>query len=158
MITGMLAVRNIIFGEKNDLWSVNTDLEYQEEILTSKEEEEVIGVFKETLIRVFSRLDPVALGLAVGITSCLFLLLASITLLIKDGEIVGPHLQLLSQFLPGYQVAWFGSLIGGFYALVLGFLAGWGFAYIRNLTIYLSAKWIHRDIESDLLRSLLDFN
>lgn len=31
MLTGMLAVRNMIFGEKNDLWSVNAEPEYHEE-------------------------------------------------------------------------------------------------------------------------------
>jgi hypothetical protein len=29
----MLAARNIMFGEHNDVWSVNTDQEYHEEIL-----------------------------------------------------------------------------------------------------------------------------
>ena len=33
MVTGMLAARNIMFGEHNDVWSVNTDQEYHEEIL-----------------------------------------------------------------------------------------------------------------------------
>jgi protoporphyrinogen oxidase len=33
MVTGMLAVRNLMFGERNDVWSVNTDQEYHEEIL-----------------------------------------------------------------------------------------------------------------------------
>jgi protoporphyrinogen oxidase len=33
MVTGMLAARNILLGERNDVWSVNTDQEYHEEIL-----------------------------------------------------------------------------------------------------------------------------
>jgi protoporphyrinogen oxidase len=33
MVTGMLAARNVAFGEKNDVWSVNTEQEYHEEIL-----------------------------------------------------------------------------------------------------------------------------
>ena len=32
MLTGMLAVRNLVMGKKYDLWSVNTDQEYHEEI------------------------------------------------------------------------------------------------------------------------------
>jgi protoporphyrinogen oxidase len=32
MLTGMLAVRNLVLGEQNDLWSVNTDQEYHEEV------------------------------------------------------------------------------------------------------------------------------
>ena len=33
MVTGMWAARNLAFGEKNDVWSVNTEQEYHEEIL-----------------------------------------------------------------------------------------------------------------------------
>lgn len=33
MVTGMLAARNIMLGETNDVWAVNTDQEYHEEIL-----------------------------------------------------------------------------------------------------------------------------
>jgi protoporphyrinogen oxidase len=36
MLTGMLAVRNLVRGEKNDLWSVNTDQEYHEEIRSNE--------------------------------------------------------------------------------------------------------------------------
>jgi protoporphyrinogen oxidase len=32
MLTGILAVRNWLWGENNDLWSVNTDQEYHEEV------------------------------------------------------------------------------------------------------------------------------
>jgi protoporphyrinogen oxidase len=32
MLTGMLAVRNLVLGEHNDLWRVNTDQEYHEEV------------------------------------------------------------------------------------------------------------------------------
>jgi protoporphyrinogen oxidase len=37
MITGMLAVDNLLNGGKNDLWSVNTDSEYHEEIQVTEE-------------------------------------------------------------------------------------------------------------------------
>jgi len=32
MLTGMLAVSNLVLGERNDLWTVNVDQEYHEEI------------------------------------------------------------------------------------------------------------------------------
>jgi len=32
MLTGILAVRNLVLGEKNDLWSVNAEQEYHEEV------------------------------------------------------------------------------------------------------------------------------
>ena len=33
MMTGLLAARNIALGERNDVWAVNTDAEYHEEVL-----------------------------------------------------------------------------------------------------------------------------
>jgi len=33
MLTGLFAARNIVLGEKNDVWSVNTEQDYHEEIL-----------------------------------------------------------------------------------------------------------------------------
>jgi protoporphyrinogen oxidase len=38
MLTGMLAVRNMLHGETNDLWSVNTDQEYHEEVQQKPEQ------------------------------------------------------------------------------------------------------------------------
>ena len=39
MLTSILAVKNL-FGEKNDLWDVNTDRSYYEEVTIGKEESE----------------------------------------------------------------------------------------------------------------------
>ena len=33
MLTGMLAARNVALGERNDVWAVNTDSDYHEEII-----------------------------------------------------------------------------------------------------------------------------
>jgi hypothetical protein len=158
MITGMLAVRNLVLGEKNDLWSVNTDQEYHEEVREVKEPEaDVSQVFQGALEQVFSRLDPVALGISVGITAGLALFLATILLVIKDGPMVGPTLGLLNQFFPGYTVTAWGSAVGFLYAFVAGFVGGWGLAYARNLMVFISAAAVHRDIELHLLRNLLDY-
>ena len=35
MLTAMLAVRNLMDGEKHDLWGVNADAEYHEEVRPS---------------------------------------------------------------------------------------------------------------------------
>ena len=37
MLTGMLAVRNIVLNEKIDLWMVNAEQEYHEEIFQTEE-------------------------------------------------------------------------------------------------------------------------
>jgi protoporphyrinogen oxidase len=41
MMTGLLAARNIALGERNDVWAVNTDAEYHEEVLEAPLAEEV---------------------------------------------------------------------------------------------------------------------
>ena len=46
--------------------------------------------------------------------------------------VVGPHLQLLSQFFIGYKVSFWGSIIGFFYGFAVGTLCGAAFALIYN--------------------------
>jgi protoporphyrinogen oxidase len=74
MFTGMLAVRNIMTGEKNDLWSVNTDQEYHEEIRDKVSVPDVEAV-KEALARMFPKLDRIAFGLSVGMVTGMLLFL-----------------------------------------------------------------------------------
>ena len=44
--------------------------------------------------------------------------------MLRDGPGAGPHLSLLSQYFPGYSVTILGSLVGFFYAFVVGAAAG----------------------------------
>lgn len=156
MITGMLAVRNLLFGEKNDLWSVNADAEYHEEI-GPDEKKKSIESLKEKITHVFPRLDPVALGLSFGITAGILICAATLFLVIRDGTGAGPNLALLSNFVPGFTVTFQGALVGLLSLFVLGFFLGSLLAYMRNLTVLISARVIHRDIELYHLRRLFDF-
>ena len=36
ILMGLMAARNIVLGERNDLWGINTDYEYQESALLMK--------------------------------------------------------------------------------------------------------------------------
>lgn len=158
MITARLGVRNLILGEKNDVWSINGEQEYHETIhVPAAEERSIDSIFTASLTKVFSRLDPVAMGLSLGVTASALLFLATIFLVIKGGPVIGPNLALLANFFPGYQVNFVGGLIGLAYGLGIGFLTGWGIAYLHNLTVYLSANLIHRDLEMNLMRRFLDF-
>jgi protoporphyrinogen oxidase len=159
MLTGMLAVRNMMLGEQNNLWVVNAEQEYHEEIREEAEVElpVVTDVVREALAQVFSKLDPVAFGLAVGIVAGLILFLATLFLVLKGGDTIGPNLQLLSQFLPGYSVTTPGGLIGLAYGFVLGFLSGWGFAVIRNTSMFLHFAIIQRRAELSALRRIFDY-
>ena len=64
----MLATKNIL-GENHDLWEINTDQEYQEEITQHDvKAEKIIGkkpaisVSDEFLIHAFARMDKIALA------------------------------------------------------------------------------------------------
>jgi protoporphyrinogen oxidase len=126
MLTAMLAAKNIL-GENHDLWNVNVDQSYHEEIDIERAE--------KLLGRVFSKIDKLALATSAGIVSGFLLFLATIILTIKGGTIIGPTLGLLGQYFSGYTVSLGGAFVGFAYAFSLGFLSGWTLAYLRNLLI-----------------------
>ena len=85
------------------------------------------------------KLNIKILGLVLGLLLGMFIFIATNWLVIKGGHIgptgeyvVGPHLQLLSQFFIGYRVSFLGSVIGFFYGFALGTLCGAATAYIYN--------------------------
>ena len=159
MVTGMLSVRNLLFGEKNDVWTVNTDHEYLEEIKADRKGpvEKLSEVLEETLPRVFPKLDRVALGFSIGSAAAIVLALATLILVFKGGETIGPNLQLLSQYFPGYSVTVPGSFLGLVYGFFSGFIAGWAFAFLRNAATFTTMALIHRRAERVLLRKLLEY-
>jgi len=154
MLTGLLAVRNLESGVRHDLWSVNTEPEYHEEVGVSDAE---AAVLEGRITEIFPRVDGVALGAATGVVAGALLCLATLVLVWKGGPVVGPTLGLLAQFLPGYSVTAAGSLIGLAYAALGGFVAGWGFAVIRNLTLFLSLSFLRRRAQRHLLKRFLEF-
>jgi hypothetical protein len=68
------------------------------------------------------RLNARAWGIACGLLAGLGLFGVTLLLVIKGGENVGQHLQLLGIFFPGYRVTVAGSFVG----LVYGFVFGYG--------------------------------
>lgn len=158
MMTGMLAVRNVVLGQHNDLWSVNTDREYHEEIRDGKVETlDVEEVIHGALAQVFFKLDRLALGVSVGIASGLLLFLATLVLLFRGGEVLGPTLGLLGQYFPGYSVTASGSVLGLSYGFLTGFIGGWLFAFLRNATAFLYLAITEHRAERQALRRLLEY-
>jgi len=70
------------------------------------------------VVRIHAPYFAVAFGLLCGSA----LLLSTLCLIVKHspGEPLGPHLSLLSQYLPGYQITVGGSLLGFLYFLAIG--------------------------------------
>src|SRR5262245_58188035 len=158
MMTGMLAARNATLGEHNDLWSVNTDQEYHEEVRDAgTETHDLEEVIQGVLTRVLLKLDRLALGVAVGVTSGLLLFLTTLILVLRSGDVVGPTLSLLNRYFPGYSVTASGSIVGLGYGALTGFVAGWFFAFLRNATVVVYLAATERRAKRQVLRRLLDY-
>jgi hypothetical protein len=78
------------------------------------------------------RLNATVQGVVTGIVAGFGVFIATNWLVLKGGDVVGPHLSLLGQFFIGYRVSFLGSLIGFVYAFVLGFVVGYAIARIYN--------------------------
>lgn len=78
------------------------------------------------------RLNGIVSGIVTGIIVGLGLFFATNFLVIKGGDVIGPHLALLGQFFWGYTVTFAGSFVGLAYGFVTGFLFGYAIALLYN--------------------------
>lgn len=97
---------------------------------------------EEKLFQGVIRLNTKIWGLVCGLLSGALIFIATNWIVIKGGHItadgeyvVGPHLQLLGQFLIGYRVSFWGSIIGFLYGFALGTLFGTVIGLIYNKII-----------------------
>jgi hypothetical protein len=169
MLTGVYAARNIV-GESNDVWSVNTEMEYHEEaratVATGGDrlvptrvkpaEIEPQMLPEEMIEHVFARLDPVALGISVGLVIGLCIFLATAVLQLKGGPVVGPNLSLLRHYLPGFKATWTGAFLGFIETGIGGFVLGNVIAGLRNWGMQAYAHLVKRRAEAEAQRDLLD--
>ncbi|HEX7479659.1 MAG TPA: NAD(P)/FAD-dependent oxidoreductase [Polyangiales bacterium] len=162
MVTAMLAAQNVQ-GASHDVWAVNVDDEYHEEVkddgkpkqLTHGqkggdrlvpqrlEEDRMLGALREA----YARYDAVALGAAVGTVMGLGLFLATAFLLLRGGLFVGENLQLLRNYFLGYEVSWSGAFLGLAEAGSFGFVFGFMLAKSINTTIALHERALVKRLE-----------
>jgi len=94
----------------------------------------------EIVSRAVARIQTSVLTVVFALLSGLTLFVMTAWLIIKDGENVGMHLQLLGHYFPGYSVTWLGSLIGFVYAAIVGGLVGWSIGSIYNAVVWLRLR------------------
>jgi hypothetical protein len=152
MLMGMLAAQNIL-GANHDLWKINEEGEYLEE---DKKAMDWKLITENVLGRTFARMDKLAFATALGSVSGLLVFMATIWLIVKGGEVVGPNLRLLGQCFIGYTVTVKGAFIAFGYSFLWGFLFGWLFAYLRNLILALYIYWVKKRAEMLSLRDFFD--
>jgi hypothetical protein len=85
-------------------------------------------------------LNAKAQGLVVGLVAGLAIFIATNWLVLRGGEVVGPHLALLGQFFIGYRVTFVGSLIGFVYGFGIGYVIGYLGARLYNAIARLRAQ------------------
>jgi len=170
MLTGVYAARNIT-GALHDVWAVNTDMEYHEEgrvaqlnagdrlvpaPVSVSVADEVEAEEDEVIEAAFARLDPLALGVAIGMVSGVGMFIATGILLFKGGTVVGPNLSLLRHYLFGFEMTWAGAFIGfleaGLWGLALGFFG----AGLRNWGLKAYASLVRWRGETEARGHLLD--
>ncbi len=152
MLTGMMAAENIL-GANHDIWQVNEEQEYLEEISIEPDKDAfLLKLFSRSL----ARIDKLGFAIATGSISGLIIFLATIFLIIKGDEVVGPNLQLLNHYFFGYTVTLKGAFVGMAYSFSWGFLFGWFFAYLRNLFIAFFIYRVKRKAELLKFRDFID--
>jgi protoporphyrinogen oxidase len=144
MLCGLYAARNVA-GASLDVWSINEEQTFHEEVREQRRAERVTGdrltpgpavdSMEQTLRGAFALYDEVAMGGAIGVTASLLILVLTGALLLglPDGPV--PTLSLLGHYLFGYRVTWAGLGIGMAECAVAGFGLGWLGARLCNLLI-----------------------
>jgi protoporphyrinogen oxidase len=151
MLTAMLSAENVL-GASHDLWAVNVEQEYHEEMKIEPSEE---AVLEKILPAVFSRMDPLGLATAIGSVLGLLIFFATTWLVITGGP-ASVYFKLLNQYFFGYTVTLKGALIGLAYGFSWGFLLGWLIAYLRNFFIAYYIYRLRRKVELLTFRDFLD--
>ena len=103
---------------------------------------------EEKLLRAVVILNAKVLGLILGILLGLIIFIATNWLVLKgpqpgpSGEyVLGPHMQLLSQFFIGYRVSFWGSIIGFIYGFAIGTIGGSLIGWIYNRIVLLKQRY-----------------
>ena len=113
MMTGSLAVKNAVDGESHNLWDVNTDQEYHEEVKAEDvESPDQIApeLMKSAVAATYAKLNRNAFGLSTGITAGLFLWAATMFLVLKGGPTLGRICRCCGSTFPVIPSASWGAL------------------------------------------------
>lgn len=108
------------------------------------------------IIKALAKLDGLALGIAVGLLFGLVIFLATVVLVLKGGDVIGPNLGLLSNYFIGYEVTFTGSLIGFVYGFVSGFVLGALIAFLRNTVISIYLHLVKLRTSAQAVNDFLD--
>ncbi len=147
MLTAVYAARNVAAEGSYELWSVNVEEEYHEEVRGT----EAGGATGDRLIpsrvdasaamrlvqQAYARYDVLALGTAVGLVCALWLFVLTAVPVSRGLVVEGMLLSSLAAYLPGYEVSWGGAVFGA----VAGALGGFTFGSLLAASINTFVRW-----------------
>ena len=113
------------------------------------------GALPPRLALAFAPVHKRALGIAVGLTVALVLFGLTAFHVVGNPEHAS-QVALLSQYFYGYDVTWKGALIGSFWGFVVGFVAGWFVAFVRNLVTAILVFMVRAKAELKQTADFLD--
>ena len=90
----------------------------------------------EGLRRTLARANAVYLGIVAGSSLALVLWIATVLLVLQGKVVLGPHLGLLENYLPGYEVSWGGAFVGAAWIALFGFLVTTPAAWLYYLAAF----------------------
>ena len=145
MLTAVYAARNIADGGSYELWSVNVEEEYHEEVRSSEgkgatgdrmlpgtvQERAAVAILRHA----YARYDAIALGVAVAVVFAGALFVLTAVPVAREVVVEGMILSSLASYIPGYSVSWSGALLGAAAAGLGGFVFGAGLATAINLFV-----------------------
>ena len=167
MVTALIAARRIAgIGEPEDVWDVNVEESFHEEVRDGDRKTRVGGDrltpttvgrgLDRVLQEAFPRYDEIAFGGAIGITAMLILVVATGLMLSGSSGDFIPMLSLLGNYLFGYEVSWPGIVVGMFEAGLWGFVAGWLMARLINVFTDLLLRDVERRLAAMATLDALD--
>lgn len=114
----------------------------------------------QLIVVAFSEVRTIALGIAVGIVTGALLAGATAWLLVSagpapEGTPIGPHLSLLGQFLPAYEVTWPGVALGLLYGALIGFSGGAVLGWLLNFSHRVYVQRIRRGLQSGVMQDAI---
>ena len=123
------------------------------EMSTTQEAAQAAELPNELALRV-APLHKLALGISVGVVTALLVAAVTAIHLARSDD---PYpLVLLDRYLLGYTVSPAGIAVGGLWGLFVGFVAGWFFAFVRNLIVGIAFLLARARADFDQGNDILD--
>ncbi len=110
---------------------------------------------EEALHLAFAPLHKRNFGLAIGLATGLFLFVATLIYVLRDGAAVF-DLGLLRNYFAGYRPTVGGAFVGFGWGVLVGFVAGWFIAFVRNSVLAISVFLIRTKADLFQTRDFLD--